>query len=78
MLQELGKQNPALLRLINENQAEFLRLINEAGGEGGEGYVQLTANNILMSMVTLSSKSVLFEVFYDFSLCNQHVHFARA
>jgi UV excision repair protein RAD23 len=37
MLQELGKQNPALLRLINENQAEFLRLINEAGGEGGEG-----------------------------------------
>jgi UV excision repair protein RAD23 len=39
MLQELGKQNPALLRLINENQAEFLRLINEAGGEGGEGDV---------------------------------------
>jgi UV excision repair protein RAD23 len=37
MLQELGKQNPALLRLINENQAEFLRLINEAGGEGAEG-----------------------------------------
>jgi hypothetical protein len=25
------------LRLINENQAEFLRLINEAGGEGAEG-----------------------------------------
>ncbi|CAK9192389.1 unnamed protein product [Sphagnum troendelagicum] len=39
MLQELGKQNPALLRLINENQAEFLRLINEAGGEGAEGDV---------------------------------------
>jgi UV excision repair protein RAD23 len=37
MLQELGKQNPALLRLINENQAEFLRLINEAGAEGAEG-----------------------------------------
>lgn len=66
MLQELGKQNPALLRLINENQAEFLRLINEAGGEGGEGYVQLTANNILMSMVSFSSKNVLFEVYYDF------------
>jgi UV excision repair protein RAD23 len=37
MLQELGKQNPALLRLINENQAEFLHLINEAGGEDAEG-----------------------------------------
>jgi UV excision repair protein RAD23 len=37
MLQELGKQNPALLRLINDNQAEFLRLINEAGAEGAEG-----------------------------------------
>jgi UV excision repair protein RAD23 len=37
MLQELGKQNPALLGLINENQADFLRLINEAGSEGGEG-----------------------------------------
>ncbi|CAM6027154.1 unnamed protein product [Sphagnum balticum] len=39
MLQELGKQNPALLGLINENQADFLRLINEAGSEGGEGDV---------------------------------------
>lgn len=37
MLQELGKQNPQLLRLINDNQGEFLRLINEAGAEGGEG-----------------------------------------
>eukprot|EP00250_Pteridium_aquilinum_P035616 c9720_g1_i1 orf=157-1386(+) len=37
MLQELGKQNPQLFRLINDNQAEFLRLINEAGAEGAEG-----------------------------------------
>jgi len=37
MLQELGKQNPALLRLINENQGEFLRLINEAVPEDAEG-----------------------------------------
>ncbi|KAH7365662.1 hypothetical protein KP509_18G040300 [Ceratopteris richardii] len=36
MLQELGKQNPQLFRLINDNQAEFLRLINEAGVEGAE------------------------------------------
>lgn len=37
MLQELGKQNPQLLRLINDNQGEFLRLINEAGAENAEG-----------------------------------------
>eukprot|EP00850_Spirogloea_muscicola_P022546 SM000300S11721 [mRNA] locus=s300:85484:89421:- [translate_table: standard] len=36
MLQELGKQNPQLLQLINSNQGEFLRLINEPG-DGGAG-----------------------------------------
>ncbi|CAA7038628.1 unnamed protein product [Microthlaspi erraticum] len=38
MLQELGKQNPNLMRLIQDHQADFLRLINEpieAGGESG-------------------------------------------
>ncbi|KAK4360571.1 hypothetical protein RND71_019523 [Anisodus tanguticus] len=35
MLQELGKQNPQLMRLIQEHQADFLRLINEpVEGEG--------------------------------------------
>lgn len=36
MLQELGKQNPQLLRLIQEHQVEFLQLINEPldGSEG--------------------------------------------
>ncbi|KAL7101752.1 hypothetical protein ACP275_08G074100 [Erythranthe tilingii] len=29
MLQELGKQNPQLVRLIQDHQADFLRLINE-------------------------------------------------
>ncbi|CAH9078092.1 unnamed protein product [Cuscuta epithymum] len=29
MLQELGKQNPQLVQLIQEHQADFLRLINE-------------------------------------------------
>lgn len=37
MLQELGKQNPNLMRLIQEHQADFLRLINEPV-EGGEGW----------------------------------------
>ncbi|OWM81891.1 ubiquitin receptor RAD23b-like [Punica granatum] len=36
MLQELGKQNPQLLRLIQEHQPEFLQLINEPL-EGSEG-----------------------------------------
>uniref|UniRef100_A0A7N0ULT4 Ubiquitin receptor RAD23 n=1 Tax=Kalanchoe fedtschenkoi TaxID=63787 RepID=A0A7N0ULT4_KALFE len=36
MLQELGKQNPALMRMIQEHQADFLRLINEPV-EGAEG-----------------------------------------
>ncbi|KAM6589145.1 hypothetical protein CsatA_011750 [Cannabis sativa] len=45
MLQELGKQNPHLMRLIQEHQADFLRLINEPV-EGGEGNVlgQLAGN----------------------------------
>lgn len=38
MLQELGKQNPQLLRLIQDHQAEFLQLINEPL-EGFEGQV---------------------------------------
>ncbi|KAM2084328.1 hypothetical protein ACFX1R_022176 [Malus domestica] len=38
MLQELGKQNPNLVRLIGTHQADFLRLINEPA-EGGEGNV---------------------------------------
>lgn len=36
MLQELGKQNPNLMRLIQQHQADFLRLVNEPV-EGGEG-----------------------------------------
>ncbi|CAL9192445.1 unnamed protein product [Musa hybrid cultivar] len=37
MLQELSKQNPQLLRLIQEHHAEFLQLINEPVDEGLEG-----------------------------------------
>ncbi|KAL6838591.1 hypothetical protein ACP4OV_031548 [Aristida adscensionis] len=46
MLQELGKQNPQVLRLIQENQAEFLRLVNESpdsGAGGGNMLSQLAA-----------------------------------
>ncbi|MED6159514.1 Ubiquitin receptor RAD23d [Stylosanthes scabra] len=34
MLQELGRQNPNLMQLIQEHQADFLRLINEPDAEG--------------------------------------------
>ena len=39
MLQELGKQNPQMLQLINANQQEFLQLISEEvpGMEGMAG-----------------------------------------
>ncbi|CAK7336363.1 unnamed protein product [Dovyalis caffra] len=45
MLQELGKQNPQLLRMIQEHNAEFLQLINEPldGSEGngnGAGHLK--------------------------------------
>ncbi|GAB4840284.1 Ubiquitin receptor RAD23c [Ancistrocladus abbreviatus] len=45
MLQELMKQNPELMRLIQDHQADFVRLINEPA-EGGESDVldQLAAS----------------------------------
>mmetsp|Transcript_24935 Transcript_24935/g.44422 ORF Transcript_24935/g.44422 Transcript_24935/m.44422 type:complete len:222 (-) Transcript_24935:306-971(-) len=43
MLQELGKQNPQLLQLINSNQQDFLRLINEPAPEGAPGMEELAA-----------------------------------
>ncbi|XP_051144924.1 ubiquitin receptor RAD23d-like [Andrographis paniculata] len=38
MLQELGKQNPQLVRMIQEHQDDFIRLINEPV-EGGESNI---------------------------------------
>ncbi|TVU11726.1 hypothetical protein EJB05_45338 [Eragrostis curvula] len=45
MLQELSKQNPQVMRLIQDNQAEFLRLVNESpeSGAGGNILGQLAA-----------------------------------
>ncbi|KAG4984573.1 hypothetical protein JHK87_029322 [Glycine soja] len=50
MLQELGKQNPHLMRLIRDHQADFLRLINEPA-EGAEG-------NILGQMASAMPQAV--------------------
>uniref|UniRef100_I1KVT1 Ubiquitin receptor RAD23 n=1 Tax=Glycine max TaxID=3847 RepID=I1KVT1_SOYBN len=46
VLQELGKQNPGLLRLIQEHHGEFLQLINEPvdGSEGMKGTFLLVSS----------------------------------
>ena len=43
MLQELGKSNPELLQMINANQEEFLRMINEPAPQGGGDMADLAA-----------------------------------
>ncbi|KAI9072633.1 hypothetical protein K1719_045400 [Acacia pycnantha] len=53
MLQELGKQNPHLMRLIQEHQADFLRLINEPV-EGGEGNVLGQLANAMPQSVSVT------------------------
>ncbi|KAK4260860.1 hypothetical protein QN277_003924 [Acacia crassicarpa] len=53
MLQELGKQNPHLMRLIQEHQADFLRLINEPM-EGGEGNLLGQLANAVPQSVTVT------------------------
>lgn len=50
MLQELGRQNPQIMRLIQEHQAEFLNLINESS-EGGE-------NNLLSQLAEAMPQSI--------------------
>ncbi|CAJ2668852.1 unnamed protein product [Trifolium pratense] len=48
ILQELGKQNPNLMELIQDHQADFLRLINEPGGEENlEGQLGSLAPNTI-------------------------------
>ena len=43
MLQELGRQNPALLNSINANQEEFMRMLNEPVPEGSLDMAALEA-----------------------------------
>ena len=42
-MQELGKQNPDLLQMINSNQEEFLRMINEPAPQGEPNMAELAA-----------------------------------
>ena len=43
VLQELGKQNPELLAMINSNQEEFLRMINDPAPQGQPDMADLAA-----------------------------------
>ncbi|CAI0548854.1 unnamed protein product [Linum tenue] len=61
MLQELGKQNPNLLRMIQEHHAEFLQLINEPQ-DGSEEYVLwLPANRVHCLLITTEFRVLQLE-----------------
>lgn len=57
-VQELGKQNPGLLQVINSNQEEFLRMINEPAPEGEEGDVAARLAQELGGTVRFTSSSI--------------------
>ncbi|CAN1851640.1 Ubiquitin receptor RAD23c [Linum perenne] len=68
MLQELGKQNPNLMRLIQDHQADFLRLINEPVEGGEEGILgQLAAAMPQSVTVTAEEREALDRVSSKFS-----------
>jgi len=60
MLQELGRTNPEVLRLINENQQEFLSLLTEEAGataqvnEAAEGLMQLAGQPNEVTTITIT------------------------
>uniref|UniRef100_A0A2P2MDU7 Ubiquitin receptor RAD23 n=1 Tax=Rhizophora mucronata TaxID=61149 RepID=A0A2P2MDU7_RHIMU len=87
MLQELGKQNPHLMRLIQERQADFLRLINEPV-EGGEGNILGQLASAMPQAVTVTpeereaierleamgfDRAIVLEVFFA---CNKNEELA--
>ncbi|XP_045807044.1 magnesium transporter MRS2-1-like isoform X1 [Trifolium pratense] len=58
VLQELGKQNPGLLRLIDENHSEFLQLINEPM-DGSDGYQTSTMADLKERLLPLKPASAI-------------------
>ncbi|XP_073310587.1 ubiquitin receptor RAD23c-like isoform X2 [Primulina huaijiensis] len=59
MLQELGKQNPNLVRLIQEHQADFSRLINEPAEEDANILEQLGEAMPQAVTVTLEEREAI-------------------
>ncbi|XXG40966.1 hypothetical protein AAC387_Pa01g1544 [Persea americana] len=87
MLQELGKQNPHLVRLIQDHQADFLRLINEPA-EGAEGNLLQQLASAMPQAVTVTpeereaierleamgfDRAIVLEVFFA---CNKNEELA--
>lgn len=64
MLQELGKQNPQLLGLIQENHAEFLQLINEPV-DASEGWVTLSDSGDYKKELSFCELANLCSVFQN-------------
>ncbi|CAI0473971.1 unnamed protein product [Linum tenue] len=58
MLQELGKQNPNLLRMIQEHHAEFLQLINEPQ-DGSEELINLFCVRLVHCLLITTEFRVL-------------------
>ncbi|KAF9624937.1 hypothetical protein IFM89_015657 [Coptis chinensis] len=84
MLQKLGKQNPNLMRLIQEHQADFLRLINKPVKGGAEGNVLGQLAAAMLQSVTVTpeeheaierlevmgfNRAIVLEVFFA---CNKN------
>ncbi|XP_026663586.1 ubiquitin receptor RAD23c-like isoform X5 [Phoenix dactylifera] len=71
MLQELGKQNPLVMRLIREHQAEFLRLINEPAEGESNLLGQLAAEMPQALTVTPEEREAIERDCYIFMECKQ-------
>ncbi|OIW02271.1 hypothetical protein TanjilG_15154 [Lupinus angustifolius] len=88
MLQELGKQNPELMRSTQAHQEDFLCLINQPGEGGGEGNISGQLEGAMPQAVTVTPEeqqaierleamgfghAIVLEVFYA---CNKNEELA--
>lgn len=60
--QELARQNPRLVAQINENQAEFLQLLNEPGAPGMNDMASELANQLAAANEGTQGGNLLFRV----------------
>ena len=59
-LQELGKQNPDLLQMINSNQEEFLRMINDPAPQGEPDMAALAGAAGVSSLLLQALSGICF------------------